>query len=272
MANKDLIDTLNQGIEAWNAWKSKHGRLARSSLHLDFADFSNLDLQGIDFSDTNLRSTNFTGANLSKANFRGANLDKTVFRLADLSYANLRAKSRQADFTGCNLHGGELRNANFNKAIFRGANLSETNLRFSLLINADLRDANLQGAYLSGTNFYYADLTYADFSNSKMEGTNFGSNDLSNVKGLSTVIHFGPSALGVDTLYRSAGNISEVFLRNCGIPDDFITYLPSLIGTQQAIQFYSCFISYSHRDEEFAKRLYSRMRDEHLRVGSRLKT
>ena len=34
----------------------------------------------------------------------------------------------------------------------------------------------------------------------------------------------------------------------------------------QAIEFYSCFISYSHRDEDFCKRLHSRMRDEHLRV------
>jgi hypothetical protein len=39
-----------------------------------------------------------------------------------------------------------------------------------------------------------------------------------------------------------------------------------LLGAQQAIQFYSCFISYSHKDEEFCKRLHSRMRDEKLRV------
>src|SRR5262249_14951771 len=30
--------------------------------------------------------------------------------------------------------------------------------------------------------------------------------------------------------------------------------------------FYSCFISYSHKDEEFAKRLHSKMRDQGLRV------
>jgi TIR domain len=32
------------------------------------------------------------------------------------------------------------------------------------------------------------------------------------------------------------------------------------------IQFYSCFISYSHHDEEFAKRLHSRLVEEKLRV------
>src|SRR5205085_12594188 len=92
----------------------------------------------------------------------------------------------------------------------------------------------------------------------------FADNDLSEVKGLERVIRFGPSSIGIDTLYKSDGKIPEVFLRGCGVPDDFITYIHSL--TVQPIQFYSCFISYSTRDEEFARRLYSRMRDEHLRV------
>jgi TIR domain len=94
----------------------------------------------------------------------------------------------------------------------------------------------------------------------------FADNDLSEVKGLETVDHGGPSSIGIDTLYKSVGKIPEAFLRGCGVPDDFITYFPSLIGVQQAIQFYSCFISYSTRDEQFARRLYSRMRDEKLRV------
>jgi hypothetical protein len=94
----------------------------------------------------------------------------------------------------------------------------------------------------------------------------FADNDLSEVKGLETVIHIAPSSIGVDTLYKSAGKIPEVFLRGCGVPDDFIAFIPSHFGIQQAIQFYSCFISYNTRDEEFARRLYSRMRDEHLRV------
>jgi hypothetical protein len=36
--------------------------------------------------------------------------------------------------------------------------------------------------------------------------------------------------------------------------------------TAKAIEFYSCFISYSGRDEEFARRLCSRMRQAELRV------
>ena len=94
----------------------------------------------------------------------------------------------------------------------------------------------------------------------------FDNTDLSEAVGLETVRHYWPSELGISTIYLSKGKIPEVFLRGCGVPDDFITFIPSHFSIQQAIQFYSCFISYSTRDEEFARRLYSRMRDEKLRV------
>jgi hypothetical protein len=132
---------------------------------------------------------------------------------------------------------------------------------FPDLSDADLRRADLRGAYLRR-----ADLSGADFTSAGLGFTTFVDNDLSEVKGLETVRHEGPSSIGVDTLYKSGGKIPEEFLRGCGIPDDFITFIPSHFGIQQAIQFYSCFISYSTRDEEFARRLYSRMRDEKLRV------
>jgi len=172
----------------------------------------------------------------------------------------------RVDFSGTDLEGADFRGANLRDAIFTKANLAYTNLRFTTLIRANFSGASLVNSYLSGANFYGANLDHADFTNAKLEGTNFGSNDLSLVTGLASVIHFGPSAIGIDTLYKSAGNIPESFLVNCGVPDNFITYLPSLIGTQQALEFYSIFISYNREDEEFAKRLHSRLRDEHLRV------
>jgi hypothetical protein len=38
------------------------------------------------------------------------------------------------------------------------------------------------------------------------------------------------------------------------------------LESEEGIQFYSCFISYSRKDEAFARRLHGRMRDAHLRV------
>ncbi len=45
-----------------------------------------------------------------------------------------------------------------------------------------------------------------------------------------------------------------------------ITHLPSIIGSMEPIQFYSCFISYSSDDDAFARRLHARLTAEKLRV------
>jgi hypothetical protein len=83
------------------------------------------------------------------------------------------------------------------------------------------------------------------------------------VKGLETVKHEGPSTIGIDTIYRSNGDIPEVFLKGAGVDDTFITYIHSLVG--KPIQYYSCFISYSSKDEAFARRLYADLQSNNVR-------
>src|SRR5215207_5741333 len=48
-----------------------------------------------------------------------------------------------------------------------------------------------------------------------------------------------------------------------GLPENLIEYLPSLLN--EAIQFYSCFISYSSRDQEFAERLHADLQNKGVR-------
>lgn len=156
------------------------------------------------------------------------------------------------------------------------ATLSSADLTGAVIIRTNLSGANLEGryvgstdgscAYHSRTNLIDAILFDANFSHAECGGTIFADNDLSQTKNLDGVIHRGPSEINIGTLYKSAGTIPEAFLRGCGVPDEFITFIPSIIGAQKAIQFYSCFISYSTKDEEFARRLHSRMRDAKLRV------
>jgi len=43
----------------------------------------------------------------------------------------------------------------------------------------------------------------------------------------------------------------------------FITYIRSLAG--KAIEYYSCFISYSSKDEAFARRLYADLQSNNVR-------
>jgi hypothetical protein len=64
------------------------------------------------------------------------------------------------------------------------------------------------------------------------------------------VKHVGPSTIRIDTLYKSGGNIPPIFLRGAGVPSNFIDYIGSLVG--KPIEFNSCFISYSTKDQPFA--------------------
>ncbi len=75
------------------------------------------------------------------------------------------------------------------------------------------------------------------------------------MKGLDTIRQYRPTSIGIATLYRSGDNIPEVFLRNAGIPNTMIEYIHSLVG--KPIDYYTCFISYSNKDEAFIRRLYA---------------
>jgi hypothetical protein len=106
-------------------------------------------------------------------------------------------------------------------------------------------------------------LTGADFTDVMIGFTTFSDVDLSEVKGLDTVWHESPSSLGIDTLYRSKGNIPIAFLRGCGLPEEFLANFPSLLN--QATGYYSCFISYSHDDKTFARSLHDRLQERGIR-------
>lgn len=86
---------------------------------------------------------------------------------------------------------------------------------------------------------------------------------MSDVEGLESVNHIGPSSVGVDTVYRSKEKIPEVFLRGAGVPEEFITYMKSLVANP--IEVYSCFISYSTKDQEFAERLHTDLQNKNVR-------
>ncbi|MGA3325515.1 MAG: toll/interleukin-1 receptor domain-containing protein [Terriglobia bacterium] len=131
------------------------------------------------------------------------------------------------------------------------------------LVGANLRGATLIGACLVHANLRMASLVNSEFTNAEVGWTIFGDNDLSMARGLETVKHFGPSTIGIDTIYKSKGNIPEVFLRGAGVPEDFIVYMRSLVG--KPIDFYSCFISYSTKDDDFAQRLYADLQAKNVR-------
>lgn len=194
----------------------------------------------------------------SEANLELFNLDG-VFDLKSRAYVG-------ANLSGANLSGAQLYRVTLSKANLSKANLKNANVVDARLWKVDLSMADLTGANLRGTKFNDVELAGANLSYTHMAYTQMIRTDLSMVIGLDTVRHNASSSIDIDSLYKSGGNIPEAFLQGIGVPDKLITYLPSLISAEQAIQFYSCFISYSTKDEAFARRLHSRMRDEKLRV------
>jgi hypothetical protein len=201
--------------------KDHLARLKKGMLTLAGVDLRGADLTTVDLSRVDLRKANLTGADLRRALCIGTDL-------------------READLMGANLSRAKFRFANLCRAELQGANLEGADLSY-----VDLQMVNFSGAKLTGANFFGA----------KIGGTVFGNVDLSTVHELEEVAHQGHSTISTDTLYRSRGRIPEVFLRGTGVPEDIITHVRALAG--RPFKFYSCFISYSSKDEEFAKRLYA---------------
>jgi hypothetical protein len=134
---------------------------------------------------------------------------------------------------------------------------------------------HLQQADLSEAN-----LSDANLSDALCDSTVFANVDLFEVGGLESVRHGGPSTIGIDTLVRSEGNIPESFLRGCGVPESLIQSLPLILNSMEPIQFYSCFISYSSKNGDFAERLHADLQArgvrtwfdrENLRIGDELR-
>jgi hypothetical protein len=242
MADPEHLKLIRRGPLAWNSAKPEQPDLTRADLRK--VVLTGADLTGADLTDANLSGVRIFGANLGgaflhRANLYGASLPKANLHKAGLRHANLGA---------VDLSGADLRLADLSGADVSGANL---------------RGANLIGAVLFCTNLTKAIVNGADISQARVELSSFVDIDLSDVSGLDSLNHSGPSSIGIDTLYKSGGKIPEEFLRGCGVPDDFITYARSLVS--KAWDFYSCFISYSHDDKSFARRLHDALQGSGIR-------
>ncbi len=242
MANPEHLEILKKGVEVWNRWqKERHEKYPMLVPDLRKADLSGAHLSGADLLGVDLSGADLLGVDLSGADLSGANLGK-----ADLT---------EADFSGANLPGVFLQEAECTGVNLRGANLNGANFGAVYLYAVDLSYANLSRTRLDFTIFMDSDLRNSAFSNAECLMSVFADVDLSETKNLDSIYHEGPSTIGIDTLYKSKGNIPEAFLRGCGVPDQMIDFAKSL--TLEPFEYYSCFVSYSSKDEEFAQRVHN---------------
>jgi uncharacterized protein YjbI with pentapeptide repeats len=305
VANDEHLALLRQGPGIWNKWLgqkpgftpdlSQADLTAKNLMGVNFtgvnlssanlagadltnanlveADLTAAKLYGADLIEANLTHAKLREANLSGPEFKGANLTAANLSGADLSCANLRGTNlNRANLSGANLDHADLSGPRFQAAYLTEANLRHANLSYANLSRANLSGANLAGADLKGAdlteaylleaNLHEANLKQANLTRTQLCRTILGDLDLGDTGGLESCTHIGPSSIDFLTLSRS-GILPVSFLRGCGLPDGMIEYLPSV--RRDAIQFYSCFISYSAKDQMFAERLHADLQNKGVR-------
>ena len=171
---------------------------------------------------------------------------------------------------------------------FANCNFARANLAY-----ADFRSACLYGTIFIGNEFCGTDFTSVHLSN-----TVFVDVDLNAIIGLDYIRHDGPSVVDNHTLQRSR-DVTKKFWRGGGLPDwqieatklyepnlsqdelVSITYEIARIRGDQPIQLLSLFISYSSRDDGFARRLYDCLQSngvrcwyapEDMKIGDRIRS
>ncbi len=190
-----------------------------------------------------------------------------VINLSNARLSETRLPWAQGTPPQADLHSANLMNANLEGAIVKGANLRDAVLRDANLRGANLRRSDLSGADLTRATLNGTNLTLANLRGATLAGAHFWETvlarvDLGGAFGLESCRHGGPSVIDHRTL-RKSGELPRSFLRGIGLPDELIDFYHTLARTP--IQFYSCFISYSARDTQFADRLHSDLQNRGVR-------
>jgi uncharacterized protein YjbI with pentapeptide repeats len=198
MANSEHLEILKQGIEVWNAWRTKEPLIVPdlrgaklSGAMFARANFSGVgpqpgaifagrtsarpnsgrrtsggaDLEGANLSHARLRSVILFGAKLCKANLQRAYLFRAYLDGVDLRGANLsgadlwRAHLWEADLRGTNHCGSDLGGANLTRADLGKATLRGANLSRVVLVETNLADTTLVGCRIYGASAWNVKLT-----------------------------------------------------------------------------------------------------------------
>lgn len=212
-----------------------------------------------------LSKVNITHKDLTRINFSDVDLTEEKIIRSNLIESNLnRGNFTSSTIIDSNLSGCDINATNFSKTTLAGIDFSA-----SRLINV-----NFTKSTQILVNYSFSLLDKVDFNRATISFLNFSATDLSKVINLDKCDVAGSCSIDILTL-KNSKNIPLSFLRNIGFPDKFSQILLSLITDQ----FYSCFISYSQSNEEFAYKLYKDLLDngircwiwqEEIKIGDRI--
>lgn len=233
-------------------------------------DFSGADLRGTNFSNCRLNNAKFYHSDLRCANFTKSRMMDAVFDIdpnleeANFSEADLRG-SRISNHAKCNgtvFDGADLIGAKIWMSEFVGATFANGMLNESDFWSCNLRNSSFADAYICGTRFKRVDFSRSVFRSAHLSETVLIDVTLNSCRDLETCVHHSPSTVDYRTIENS-WPLPQSFLRGVGFPESWVEYIPSLMAVP--IEFYSCFISYSSMDQEFADRLYTDLQRKGVR-------
>jgi len=163
-----------------------------------------------------------------------------------------------ADFSGARLTSVSFLYVSGIECSFKSARIVQSRFR-----GANLRQCDFSEASIALTVFDQCFLGESNFEGAMIIGNMFASSSLRDARGLEAPYRSANNSIGIDTFFDSGG-LPESFLRGARVPEEFIQYASSLTGT--AIEYYSCFLSYTSKDEDFARRLYNDLQGRNIRT------
>ncbi|HXA16910.1 MAG TPA: toll/interleukin-1 receptor domain-containing protein [Thermoanaerobaculia bacterium] len=165
---------------------------------------------------------------------------------------------QSSDFSGSELRGVSFQRVLCYDCLFERATLASAIFHFANVKRCNFRDSDIEV-----TVFSFCNLDESDFTAATLVFSTFAGVSLKGVRGLEAIRASGNNSIGIDTFFQSGG-LPESLLRGSGVPEEFIQYAASLVG--KPIEYYSCFLSYSSKDDEFARRLYNDLQGKNIRT------
>ncbi len=191
-------------------------------------------------------------------------LNGETLRGIDLSGANLAGAAMYAiELVGTQKSDSPVFDVNRRVVDLAGAKLSKANLSGavfseSMIVGTDFSNANLAGAVLVRSHLIRTNLKGANLSGARLMNTSFSEcPTLCKAAGLEELEHSGPSTLDSRTLRSCVKALPDAFMLGAGYTMEEIERLQAMYCDPKP--FYSCFISYSRQDSEFAEWLRSEL-------------
>jgi hypothetical protein len=185
-------------------------------------------------------------------------MPKTSFDNYNLSGGSLACRKIYGhSFNATNLRDVDAKSSEFDRCKFVNADLRNAGFFDSDFLFCKFHDCSMQGTY-----FVRALLRHCEFKRCKLDLSEFGETDFLNVNfegstGLSSSRHELPSYIDTGTLGQK---LPLSFLRGVGLSEKQIQ-ARSIKGAD----YYSCFISFSTQDQQFANKIHRDLQDEGVR-------